>query len=108
MKLIRILKIELLLLFIIPSYLPSQAQQMKAISAYDNQNSYTSGLYSVNDTAIYRYSWYYHEWFALGNQGLTRVNDTLRISSLAVYNNNPIIPVEFLCFRIQLYLTITG
>ena len=63
------------------------AQQIKIISAYDNQNSYTSGLYALQDTAIYRYSWYYQEWFSLDNKGLTRVNDTIRISSLAVYNN---------------------
>jgi hypothetical protein len=63
------------------------AQQIRIISAYDNQSSYTSGLYALQDTAIYRYSWYYQEWFSLNNKGLTRINDTIRISSLAVYNN---------------------
>lgn len=63
------------------------AQKINIIAAYDNQSSYTSGLYALQDTAIYRYSWYYQEWFSLDNTGLTRVNDTIRISSLAVYNN---------------------
>lgn len=65
----------------------SFSQKIKVISAYDSQSSYTSGLFALQDTAVYRYSWYYHEWFALENNGLTRVNDTVRVSSLAVYNN---------------------
>ena len=63
------------------------AQQLQVIAAYDNQSSYTSGLYGLADTGVFRYSWYYQEWFPLDNTGLTRINDTIRVSALAVYNN---------------------
>ncbi|OQA00813.1 MAG: hypothetical protein BWY70_00595 [Bacteroidetes bacterium ADurb.Bin408] len=63
------------------------AQKLQTVAAYDNQSSYTSGLYGLADTGVFRYSWYYHEWFPLENTGLTRVNDTIRVSALAVYNN---------------------
>ena len=75
------------LLIAIALFQCSYAQRINIIAAYDNQSSYTSGLYALQDTAIYRYSWYYQEWFSLDNTGLTRINDTIRISSLAVYNN---------------------
>jgi hypothetical protein len=65
----------------------SFGQHIKIISAYDNESSYTSGLYAMQDTAVYRYSWYYQEWFPLENNGLTRVGNTVKLSSLAVYNN---------------------
>lgn len=65
----------------------ARAQQLQVIAAYDNQNSYTSGLYALADTGVFRYSWYYQEWFPLENTGLTRINDTIRVSALAVYNN---------------------
>lgn len=63
------------------------AQKLQVVSAYDNQSSYTSGLYGLSDTGVFRYSWYYQEWFPLENTGLTRINDTIRVSALAVYNN---------------------
>jgi hypothetical protein len=79
---------NLLILFIIISFIDvSFGQHINIISAYDNESSYTSGLYAIQDTAVYRYSWYYQEWFPLESNGLTRVNDTVRLSSLAVYNN---------------------
>ncbi len=65
----------------------ARAQQLQVIAAYDNQSSYTSGLYGLADTGVFRYSWYYQEWFPLENTGLTRINDTIRVSALAVYNN---------------------
>jgi len=79
---------KLFLFLILYIYVPfSFSQYIKQIAAYDNQNSYTSGLFALYDTAVYRYSWYYQEWFPLSNQGLTHVQDTVKISSLAVYNN---------------------
>jgi len=65
----------------------TNAQHINTIAAYDNQSSYTSGLYALEDTAVFRYSWYYQEWFPLENTGLTRINDTVSVSALAVYNN---------------------
>ncbi len=82
-----IMKVYLTFILMIGISQISFSQKIKVISAYDNQNSYTSGLFAIQDTAVYRYSWYYHEWFALENTGLTRVNDTVKVSSLAVYNN---------------------
>jgi len=76
-----------LFLVVISFTVNSFGQHINIISAYDNQSSYTSGLYALQDTVVYRYSWYYQEWFPLENNGLVRVNDTVRISSLAVYNN---------------------
>lgn len=63
------------------------AQNIRKIAAYDNLSSYTSGLYCISDTSVFRYSWYYQEWFPLSNSGMVRVNDTARISAIAVYNN---------------------
>jgi len=65
----------------------SFAQNVKHIAAYDNNSSTTSGLYAIGDTALYRYSWYFQEWFPLHNNGLNKINDTVSISVLAVYNN---------------------
>ena len=65
----------------------TNAQHINIIAAYDNQSSYTSGLYALKDTAVFRYSWYYQEWFPLENTGLTKINDTVKVSALAVYNN---------------------
>jgi hypothetical protein len=81
------MKTFLTFIFIFVLFHFSYSQKVKVIAAYDNQNSYTSGLFAIQDTAVYRYSWYYNEWFALENTGLTRVNDTVKVSSLAVYNN---------------------
>ncbi|PKP21531.1 MAG: hypothetical protein CVU05_06565 [Bacteroidetes bacterium HGW-Bacteroidetes-21] len=63
------------------------SQTIQKMAAYDSESSYTSGLYCISDTSIYRYSWYYQEWYSLSSDGLTRENDTVRISQLAVYNN---------------------
>jgi len=63
------------------------AQSISQIAAYDNNSSTTSGIFAVGDTALYRYSWYFQAWFPLSNNGLVKINDTTRINSLAVYNN---------------------
>lgn len=63
------------------------AQNIRFIAAYDNESSFTSGLYAVGDTAVYRYSWYYQAWFPLSGNGLNRHNDTVQIGAIAVYNN---------------------
>lgn len=76
----------LLLLFLLYSGI-AEAQNVRRIAAYDSESSYTSGLYAISDTAVYRYSWYYQEWFYLKSDGLTRVDDTVRVSAIAVYNN---------------------
>jgi hypothetical protein len=76
----------LLVLFVLYSMV-ADAQNIRKIAAYDNESSYTSGLYALSDTAVYRYSWYYQEWFYLKSDGLTRVDDTVRVSAIAVYNN---------------------
>ncbi|MBU0487977.1 MAG: T9SS type A sorting domain-containing protein [Bacteroidetes bacterium] len=72
----------LLMLFLQP-----KAQVLTNIAAYDTQSSSTSGIYVTHDTAVFRYSWYYQEWFALSTDGLTRVNDTAKVSLIAAYNN---------------------
>ncbi|MDD3876921.1 MAG: T9SS type A sorting domain-containing protein [Bacteroidales bacterium] len=76
----------LLQLFIL-SLINSFGQNIKHIAAYDNNSTTTSGLFAIGDTAIYRYSWYYQEWFPLLNNGLVRFNDTVQLNAFAVYNN---------------------
>ena len=86
----RKIKIILTALFVslfFSSYYGASAQKIKLVASYDNNNSYTSGLYAVGDTALYRYSWYGQHWFPLSNNGLNRINDTVQISAFAVYNN---------------------
>lgn len=77
------------LIFLVIYFLVSlaSAQNIKYIVAYENNSSTTSGLYAVGDTAIYRYSWYYQEWFPLSNNGLVKINDTVQVNAIAVYNN---------------------
>lgn len=79
-------KLTYLMLIMLSSGMVS-AQNIRKIAAYDNQSSYTSGVYCISDTAVYRYSWYYQEWMYIPGNGLTRINDTTRISAIAVYNN---------------------
>jgi len=63
------------------------SQNIKQIAAYDNYNSYTSGIYAITDTSVMRYSWYYQEWFPLSVDGLTLVNGKPVVNNIAVYNN---------------------
>lgn len=81
-----IMRLTILLLFMsLASY--SMGQGIRKIAAYDSESSYTSGVYCINDTGVFRYSWYYQEWYNIPGNGLTRVNDSTRIGAIAVYNN---------------------
>jgi len=79
-------KLLIILLMLTFSFAAS-SQNIRKIAAYDSESSYTSGVYCISDTAVYRYSWYYYEWFQIPGNGLTKIDDTTRISSIAVYNN---------------------
>lgn len=66
----------------------SNAQiSINKIAAYDSESSFTSGIYAINNSQIFRYSWYYQQWLSLPLTGLVQNSGTYVINNIAVYNN---------------------
>ncbi|HBX50678.1 MAG TPA: hypothetical protein DEH02_06355 [Bacteroidales bacterium] len=61
--------------------------KLGAIAIYNDGTSTTEGLFVVSDTAVFRYSWYLAQWLPLSTQGLIRINDTVQIGDIYVYQN---------------------
>ena len=76
MKKILIFSIFFVLLF------PAKSQ-IKQIASY-NANWNTASLFAISDTCVYRYSYYYEEWFPLPNTDLPRRLGIVNIKAIAV------------------------
>ena len=67
-------------------------QTIKRIASYDNTTTSSSGIIGIGDTAVYEYSWYYHQWLPFTNDGLTRKFGVPVINEIACFNNESVNP----------------
>jgi len=70
----------------------ADSQTIKRIASYDNTTTSSSGIIGIGDTAVYEYSWYYHEWLPFTNDGLTRKFGLPVINEIACFNNETVNP----------------
>jgi len=70
----------------------SNSQTIKRIASYDNTTTSSSGIIGIGDTAVYEYSWYYHQWLPFTNNGLTRKFGLPVINEIACFNNESVNP----------------
>jgi hypothetical protein len=78
MKIFTLLTISLLFCF------SSYSQNIKHIAMFEGETYNNTGIYGATSTTVYRYSYYFQEWFPLEMTGLPNINGNINILDLAV------------------------
>ena len=65
-------------------FLFSKSQNIKHIAMFEGETLNNTGVYSATENTVYRYSYYFDEWFPLYMNGLPNISGDVNIIDLAV------------------------
>jgi hypothetical protein len=86
------MKTRILLTILLCTALITHSQNLKRVSAYDNNYNSNSGIFGISDNGVYEYSWYYDSWLALPTDGLPLVAGESKIDEISTFDNNSLNP----------------